>query len=419
MDDISLAALLTRIHHMRTNMFITFVLVLALALGLTQTSLALVNVTETPSRVVVENESVRLAFTAEMDYSPTEFVYKHGSGQNLISDGFILYYQFTENGALTSVNEGTRGRISNGRYRMAKEKDGSVTVEFTCDTPHFHMTHRVTVPPTGSAVEFIYELKCIKEDSFSFYVPYAPLSPRFNRLATSINFIGSNGIKTNRIRTEEVKSPTLNTGSYFGQTDCYYSNETGEGIIFSNLVKQCLAGISQRATPRFKLGSVERSVFVIAPFQGDYKKALASYLNPSNRTKRDIAGNSSATVLKRTPDMLIWTDHATRKVFPAETLPAKARMSQEVSIEAARGEYEPFQIVIRPVKQELSDVKLVTAGLTDDHGHRIGVQNLKWNPIGSLRSSYGEDIPDLLLQKSTVSCQPGQNTVLWVTVKVP
>ena len=418
MDDKSLAALFLRIHPMRDISVLTCALVITLALGLDLTSRAQVSVTETPSRVVVENESVRLAFNPSMDYSPTEFIYKQGSGQNLISDGFILYYQFTENGRLASVNEGTRGGISNGHYRLVRDAAGA-TVEFSCDTPHFHMTRRVTLPPTGSSVKFIYELKCIKEESFSFYLPYAPLSARLNRLATSINFIGSNGIKTNRIRSEALKSPTLNTGSYYGQTDCYYSNESGEGIIFTNLDKQSLAGISQRATPRFKIGSIERNAFVMTPFKGDYKKALISHLNPNITSRRDSANSSTVTVLRRTPDLLIWADHATRKVFPAEMLSAKAPMSQEVSIEAARGEYEPFQIVLRPSKKVLADVKLVPAALTDNHGHRITAQNLKWNPIGSLRSSYGEDIPDLLLQKSSISCQPGQNSVLWVTVKVP
>jgi len=46
-------------------------------------------------------------------------VYKPDTGRNLIVDSFRLYYQFVQNGAIASVNEGyPGGRISNGRYRL-------------------------------------------------------------------------------------------------------------------------------------------------------------------------------------------------------------------------------------------------------------------------------------------------------------
>jgi len=129
------------------------VVVTMLAIG-APTTRAAVTVTETPNRVTLENESVRVAFDAKTNYVPTELVYKPGSGQNLIVDNFCLYYQFVQNGTIASVNEGyPGGRISNGRYRL-EEKDGAASVEYRCDTPHFHMTRRVSVPATGPAVKF-------------------------------------------------------------------------------------------------------------------------------------------------------------------------------------------------------------------------------------------------------------------------
>lgn len=43
-----------------------------------------VTVTETPTIVMVENDSVKLTFAAPANYVPTELVSKRGSGKNLI-----------------------------------------------------------------------------------------------------------------------------------------------------------------------------------------------------------------------------------------------------------------------------------------------------------------------------------------------
>jgi hypothetical protein len=81
-----------------------------LAIG-TRTSRAEVTVTETPSRVTVENQSVQLVFDPAVNYVPAELAYKRGSGQNLIVNNFCLYYQYIENGAIRSVNEGETGDV--------------------------------------------------------------------------------------------------------------------------------------------------------------------------------------------------------------------------------------------------------------------------------------------------------------------
>ena len=397
-------------------------LLLALALpafGATpDNSFGRTEVTETPTRVALENESVRLVFDATLNYVPTELIYKRGSSQNLIIDSFCLYYQYIENGALRSVNEGyPGGQISNGRYKVEK-KDGAATVEFNGDTPHFHLTRRVTLPATGSTIQFVYQLECKKADSFGFSLPYAPLSPKLNKSATHLDFIGKKGDIQARVIVEDAKSPTLHTSSPYNRAECYFNNQSGEGIVFAHLKEQCAAGISRRTTPRFEVGQKETCAFVVVPFQGDYERAFTSALSLKKDSKPDVSNASSAIVLKKASDLVLWADHATRKVFPEEAVPAAAPRAKEVAIEAARGEYEPFQIVITPQK-ELPEVKLVLAPLANEKGDILGVENLKCNPIGSLRSSYDEEIPDLLLQKESVTCKKGQNTVFWFTVRIP
>jgi hypothetical protein len=76
-----------------------------------------VSVTEAPSRVVMEGESVRLAFASTVNYVLSKLVCKRGNGQNLIVYSFCLCYPYVENGAIRSLNEGTGGRISNGECR--------------------------------------------------------------------------------------------------------------------------------------------------------------------------------------------------------------------------------------------------------------------------------------------------------------
>jgi hypothetical protein len=121
-------------------------------------------ITETPSRVTLENDSVKLAFDVTTNCVPCELVDKQGSGQNLIVNNFCLYYQYVEGGAIRSVNEGyPGGRIANGRHKVEKQA-GAATVEFRGETPHFRLTRRVTLPATGPVVKFVCELGATTSD---------------------------------------------------------------------------------------------------------------------------------------------------------------------------------------------------------------------------------------------------------------
>jgi hypothetical protein len=382
------------------------------------TAWAEATVAETPSRLTLENDSVKVAFDVKTNCVPCELFFKKGSGQNLIVNNFCLYYQYVEGGAIRSVNEGyPGGRISNGRHRVER-KDGAAIVEFCGDTPHFRLTRRVTVPATGPAVKFVYELEATTSDIFGFSLPYAPLWPKLNKSATYVEVICASGQKAGRILVEETKSPTLPAGSPHTRTACYFNDQSGEGLVFAHLPQECATGISRCTTPKFAVGAKERCAFVVVPFRGSHEEALKSYVRPKPDAAPDLRNASSAIVLKRTPEWVLWADHATRKVFPQETLPPTARDGHEIAIEAAQGEYEPFQIVLTPQK-DLEDVKLVLTPLTNEKGDRLSAENLRYNPIGSLRSSYHEEIPDLLLQQESLLCKRGQNRAFWVAVKVP
>ena len=390
----------------------------ALYLTAAATAHAEVTVTETPTIVVVENDSVKLTFAVAANYVPTELASMRGSGKNLIQ-GFSLYYQFIDNGTIGSVNEGCPpGNISHGQYRTEK-RDGEITVEFGYDTPHFHVTRRTTVPAAGPVVKFVYELECLAAGDFALSLPlWAPLSEEMNRQAQYVEYQGASGVKAGRILVQEVKSPTLHLGPPYTGAECYFNSESGEGVVMAPVRDECVSGITERVSPRFAPGMKEKVTFMVVPFQGNYEQILTSYLNLKEHTAPDRCNASSAVVLQKTPDLLVWADHATRKIFPEERISAAASESEEVVLEAARGEYESLQVVVTPGRDR-ADVRLVLTPLANEQGDRLTAENLRYNPIGFLRSSYVEEIPDLLLQKDSIACAKGRNGVFWVTVKVP
>jgi hypothetical protein len=150
-----------------------------------------------------------------------------------------------------------------------------------------------------------------------------------NRRATHIDFVERDGRKPGRIIVEEAKSPRLPTGVPFSQTECYFNDQTGEGLVFAHISEECSAGISQRDTPRFDAGMKERCAFVVVPFKGDHEKAMIAYLDRKNDAKPDPSNVSSAIVLKKTPGWLLWADHAARKIFPDEAIAETTPQNEE------------------------------------------------------------------------------------------
>ena len=195
-------------------------------------------------------------------------------------------------------------------------------------------------------------------------------------------------------------------GPPYTGAECYFNSESGEGIVVAPVTEECFSGITERDSPRFAAGMKEMVTFVVVPFQGNYEQILTTYLNLKEHTEPDRCNGSSAVVLKKTPDLLVWADHVTRKIFPEEQISAAAPESEEIVLEAARGEYEPLQVVVTPEK-DLADVRLVLTPLTSDKGDQLAADNFRYNPIGFLRSSYVEEIPDLLLPKDSIACEKG------------
>ena len=128
-----------------------------------------------------------------------------------------------------------------------------------------------------------------------------------------------------------------------------------------------------------------------------------------------LEGNTSCT---------LWWCGPTYKVSRERPVPSER--TAKVSITAARGEYEPFQLVLRPEK-DLKEVKVQPADFTNGHGNTIPADNIRVERVGYVPVTVPTDAlgcvgdwPDPLPPwEDGVDVQSGTNQPVWVTVKVP
>ncbi len=165
--------------------------------------------------------------------------------------------------------------------------------------------------------------------------------------------------------------------------------------------------------------------FTLVPFAGEAKPAIAAALK---RLGREAAGPrfptkaNSGRLLTAGKDVALWWDLPTSKVFRDEPVPAAK--SAAVTLQAARGEREPFQIVLRP-SAPLDGVRLECAGLRSARG-RIGPECVSWHPLDYYRTEQMVDatgfvgeVPDTLLPTQPIACPAGRAQPFWITLRVP
>ena len=176
-------------------------------------------------------------------------------------------------------------------------------------------------------------------------------------------------------------------------------------------------------------GEVYEFTVWLTPFRGDCRQALRRW---APRVKLDLkpalrpAISPTGARLAETDEVRVWSEVPTRKVLHEEAAPP--RKARGVRISAARGEAEPFQLVIRGKEQmkytRLERVEVVLSDLRSKGGHAI--------PRERLRTAVTEDVnlrfpypnwtgptPDTLRETRLVAVEPGRNTTLWITVEVP
>ena len=128
------------------------------------------------------------------------------------------------------------------------------------------------------------------------------------------------------------------------------------------------------------------------------------------------------TVSKDDDIASIWWADATRKISRQQVPPTQR--SSLVRLSAAKNEYEPFQIVVRP-KHRLSQVTVASSNFLSEQNNLIPADQIQVNNVGYLLVRHPSDHtgsrgywPDPLLPHNLpMELYPGQNYPFWLTFR--
>jgi len=130
-------------------------------------------------------------------------------------------------------------------------------------------------------------------------------------------------------------------------------------------------------------------------------------------------------LLREYPQGSIWWAEGTYKVFRESKVPQ--RTSEAITLKAARNEYEPFQLVLRP-EEEVPEVNFVeVSDFKNDSGDIISCENVEVNLVEYVKIEKPTDklghvgmYPDPLppFERNLV-LKPRENQPIWFTVYVP
>jgi hypothetical protein len=131
------------------------------------------------------------------------------------------------------------------------------------------------------------------------------------------------------------------------------------------------------------------------------------------------------SVLLKTTDLAVWQALPTEKIFPDQALPQES--SAAVEIFAAQGEYEPFQIILRP-QRAVPKISLVLSDFSsDENGYRLAQENLEIRQVDYVNiteptdwNSYSGPVPDPLPDYEPLfNPLPQRNYPYWITAFIP
>jgi len=118
-----------------------------------------------------------------------------------------------------------------------------------------------------------------------------------------------------------------------------------------------------------------------------------------------------------------WTLYPDNKVFKSDELIEMKGGIPPITLDAAKGEMESFQLVIK--SPGIHDWKLAASELkTQDYSilpENIKIYRQRYVTTRTVSDSYGfcEDWPDPLMKENIITSVPGKNNPVWITVKVP
>jgi len=404
-------------------------------------------VKERPSGLEIENNFLKVTLNKKKNYQISGLINKRGRGKNLIGSVESTFrlpgqgVKTTEEAKRRRLWWGDGDSYSNCRYRINKQAD-KVEIIVTQENKFFNYKRTLTIYDYSPSLKIKYELKA--RTSFEVQVGWFP-SLKFPVYLNAYTYpaLTAQGriIKQANIFSPAGK-PIKKNAKLTNALQWYasYNSQSREGIIvsfphpqgydyFRSRFSYPKLGIGKKnsalriAHPAFgnwafnrliKKGNIIEAEFCLTVFQGDA-------LRIGTQTYHGLGGNievpktiSLAGILSRTRDYTLWYQGAMKFVFRDEKLKKDTPGLKEIKISAARGEYEPFQLVISPEK-DLRNMRLEFTDLTSP-GNRISKDNITYNPIGYHPVNH---YPDILLRRQTIDVPKGKNQPIWITVKVP
>ncbi|MCX7598533.1 MAG: DUF6067 family protein, partial [Armatimonadetes bacterium] len=141
------------------------------------------------------------------------------------------------------------------------------------------------------------------------------------------------------------------------------------------------------------------------------------------RVEETVSRAKIAAALEGQPFALGWT-HGTIKVLKHDVFPG--RIEEPISLEAARGEYEPAQLFVFAPEQPLEHMKVQVSDLRGPDGAIVAASEVSWRVVEYVVTTrpYYEvrhigEWPDPLREREAFSVPAGGHTIIWLTVHVP
>lgn len=131
----------------------------------------------------------------------------------------------------------------------------------------------------------------------------------------------------------------------------------------------------------------------------------------------------SLSFAKEQTSYQVWWRGSTQKIFKGSR-PSKLE-GKEVFISAAKGEYEPFQLMIRAEDRDLKEVKISVSELLSDSGRKISQENIKLyledyifvdRPVMGGKRGYH---PNALPCYRPFDLSPKETQPIWINAYIP
>ncbi len=184
-----------------------------------------------------------------------------------------------------------------------------------------------------------------------------------------------------------------------------------ENLIDGNTKNNWTINLNRNEMPRKELsawrptfGSFHRpNMFGEMQFKSiDLPRIYAAIVKNKLKNKSVLAETGSCIVQAESPNNKILKDE------PIQGL-------KEISLHAAKNEYEPFQLLVSPKgNQTIDDISLKFSNLKEPGGNVIAKSNLEYFEVG-----YIGAVPDVLYPPDKFTGAKGKNRLFWILLKVP